>query len=138
VARIEKLLATGSDKNTLTYVMARTWASAKQWPETAQWLRKAVGLMAGLDPSRDSVFAELRGAREFDAILKSVDEATPPVLHSDSVFKIDEGDLAPESMAYDPVHKRFYFGSLRKGKVVGCSRAGDCSDFASVSEPCSV
>jgi hypothetical protein len=95
-----------------------------------QWLRKAVDLGAGLDPSRDSVFADLRGTREFDAILSAVREATPPVLHSNPAFVIAEGDLTPENMAHDPKGKTFYLGSMRKGKVVRCSPAGNCAQFA--------
>jgi hypothetical protein len=69
VARIGTLLSSAPDKGTVTYEMARTWASAKQWSETMQWLRKVAGLRAGLDPSRDPIFAELRGTREFEEIL---------------------------------------------------------------------
>ena len=42
IARIENLLPSASDKATLTYAMARTFAFAKQWPETIQWLRNAL------------------------------------------------------------------------------------------------
>ncbi|MBV9506389.1 MAG: SMP-30/gluconolactonase/LRE family protein [Acidobacteriia bacterium] len=110
--------------------MARTWAAAKQWPETMHWLRKVVDLRVGLDPSRDSLFADLRGTREFDAILSAVREATPPVLHSNPAFTVAEGDLAPENIAYDQNGKHFYLGSMRKGKVVRCSPIGDCTQFA--------
>lgn len=41
-----------------------------------------------------------------------------------------EGDLAPESIAYDPKGKNFYLGSMRKGKVVRCSLTGNCAQFA--------
>jgi len=131
VARIEKLLKSAPDKGTVTYEMARTWASAKQWPETMQWLRKAAGLRDGLDPSRDSIFAELRGTREFEEILAAVRDATPVVSHSRSAFTVPEGDLVPESVAYDPKGKHFYFGSMTKGKVVRCSMTGNCTQFAS-------
>jgi hypothetical protein len=110
--------------------MARTWASAKQWPETMQWLHKVVELGTGLDPSHDSMFAELRGTQEFEKILAAVREATPVVSHSSSAFKVPEGDLVPESLAYDPKGKHFYFGSMNKGKVVRCSTIGNCSQFA--------
>jgi hypothetical protein len=130
VGRIEKLLASAPDPAAVTYHMARTWAAARQWPETMKWLGKAVDLRVGLDPSRDSVFADLRGTREFDAILSAVREATPPVSHSTPAFVVAEGDLSPESMAYDPKGKNFYLGSMRKGKVVRCSPAGDCAQFA--------
>jgi sugar lactone lactonase YvrE len=131
VGRIEKLLASAPDTAAVTYQMARTWAAARQWPEAIQWLRRAVEhAKPGLDPSHDSVFADLRGTREFDAILSAVREATPPVSHSSAAFVVAEGDLAPESMAYDPKGQSFYLGSMRKGKVVRCSPAGDCTQFA--------
>ena len=129
IARVEKLLPSAPDKATVTYEMARTFAFAKQWPETIQWLRKAAALKVGLDPSRESIFAELRGTREFDEILTAVREATPPVSRSTPAFEVAEGDLAPESVAYDPKGKRFYFGSMKKGKVVRCSASGNCMQF---------
>jgi hypothetical protein len=131
VARVEKLLSSAPDKATVTYEMARTWASAKQWPVTMQWLQKVAGLKAGLDPSRDSIFAELRGTREFEAILAAVSEATPVVSRSSSAFTVSESDLIPESVAYDPNGKQFYFGSMNKGKVLRCSATGNCVQFAS-------
>jgi hypothetical protein len=130
VGRIEKLLRSAPDTAAVTYQMARTWAAGKQWPETIQWLRRAVDLRVGVDPSRDSAFADLRGTREFAAIVSAVREATPPVSHSTAAFVVAEGDLAPESVAYDPKGKSFYLGSMRKGKVVRCSPAGSCVPFA--------
>src|SRR5271156_2406928 len=101
--------------------MARTFAFGKQWPDTIQWLRRAAELKVGLDPSRESIFAELHGTHEFEEVLAVVREATPAVSHSSPVFRIAESDLTPESVAYDPDGKYFYFGSMRKGKVVRCS-----------------
>jgi hypothetical protein len=130
VGRIQKLLTSAPDTAAVTYQMARTWAAAKQWPEAVEWLKKAVAPRAGIDPSRDSVFAELHGTREFDSIVSAVLEATPPVSHSRPAFAVSEGDLVPESLAYDPNGKSFYFGSMKKGKVIRCSSAGDCAQFA--------
>ena len=96
--------------------MARTWGSAKQWPETITWLRKVAALEAGLDPSRDPVFQELHGTREFTEILDAVRQATGPVSHSRFAFRLQEGDLMPESVAYDPQGQNFYLGSMHKGK----------------------
>jgi hypothetical protein len=130
IARIEKLLPSASDKATVTWEKARTFAFAGQWPETIQWLRRAVDLRVGLDPSRESIFAELHGTREFEEVLAAVREATPAVSHSSPAFRIAEGDLTPESVAYDPGGKHFYFGSMKKGKVVRCSASGYCTQFA--------
>ena len=130
VARIEKLLVTASDKDTVMYQMARTWGAAKQWPEAMKWLQKVADRKVGIDPGRDSIFGELRGTREFGQIEAAVREATTPVSRSSRAFRIKEGDLTPENLAYDPQGKQFYFGSMRKGEVLRCSAAGDCERFA--------
>jgi hypothetical protein len=129
IGRVSKLLDTAPDKGAVTYQLARTWAAGKQWPEAIEWLGKVAEMKAGFDPSRDAVFAELRDTREFGEIMAAVREATPAVSHSVPVFQVREGDLVPESMAYDPKGKQFYFGSMRKGKVVRCSGRGECSGF---------
>jgi hypothetical protein len=131
VAHLEKLLAAAPDKHTVTYEMARTWAAAKQWPETIEWLKKVAAMNAGLDPSRDSIFADLRDTREFEAILASIRLVTPAVSHSQIAFTVAEGDLVPESLAYDPKRQNFYLGSMRKGKVIRCNVAGSCTQFVS-------
>lgn len=130
VARIGGLLNTAPDKATVTYAMARTWAFAEQWPEAMDWLRKVVAMKAGIDPSRDSIFAPLRNTREFAEIAAAIRAATPAVSRSRSAFTIPEGDLVPESIAYDPQGKQFYLGSMTKGKVIRCSDAGKCTQFA--------
>jgi SMP-30/Gluconolactonase/LRE-like region len=130
IDRVEKSLNSASDKSTLSYQMARTWASAKQWSETIEWLQKTAALNVGLDPSRDPLFVDLRATREFAAILETVRQATPPVAHSKPAFKIQERDLVPESLAYDPAGKHFYFGTMTKGKVLRCAISGVCTQFA--------
>jgi hypothetical protein len=128
MARLEKLLTASADQYAVGYAIARTWASGKQWPQAIEWPRKVSG--SGFDPSRDSIFRDLHGTREFGEILSAVSEATSPVSHSRPAFSIQEGDLAPESVAFDPDSRSFYFGSLRKGKIIRCSGAGKCEQFA--------
>src|SRR5665213_2283954 len=77
VARIRKALSSAPDKSTVTYEMARTFAAGKQWPEAMVWLRSVTDLKAGFDPSRDKIFAELRGTKEFDAIVAAARAARP-------------------------------------------------------------
>jgi hypothetical protein len=129
IARLEKMLVSAPDKSTVAYEIARTWAAGKQWPEAVEWLRRAVDSKAGFDPSREKRFAELRGSKEFEGIEAAALTATPRVSHSLVAFQVAEGDLVPESMAFDPRGRRFYFGSMRKGKVLRCSVAGDCETF---------
>jgi streptogramin lyase len=129
ISRLEKLLSAAPDPATVTYQLARTYASASQWPEAITWLRKAASMNAGLDPSRDSLFAPLHDSREFKEIQAAVRAATPTVSSSRPAFRVDEGDLVPESVAYDPRTRRFYFGSMKQGKIIRCYATGKCEQF---------
>ncbi len=130
IARLEKMLVSAPDKATITYEIARTCAAGKQWPEAVEWLGKAVNSQAGFDPSRERLFAELRGSREYTAVEAAARAATPPISRSQVAFQVAEGDLIPESMAFDRRGRLFYFGSMTKGKVLRCSVAGECATFA--------
>lgn len=44
-------------------------------------------------------------------------------------FEIDEKDLIPEGIAYDPVSDHFFLSSIYKQKIVRVSRGGEYSDF---------
>ncbi|HXV14635.1 MAG TPA: hypothetical protein VEC56_10575 [Candidatus Krumholzibacteria bacterium] len=64
---------------------------------------------------RDSVIAPVQGISH--------------AIESTVAFFIDEKDLLPESVAYDPKDKSFYVGSTRKGKIVRVDKDGNASDF---------
>lgn len=48
---------------------------------------------------------------------------------SQVAFKIEEGDLIPEGIAYDPRARIFYVGSTYKRKIVGVNEKGVARDF---------
>jgi hypothetical protein len=130
VGRVEKELAASPDNCWVLNELARTWASGQQYPETVQWLEKIASLGVGLDPSRDPLYKALHGTREFEAILRQTRESMKPVSTSREAFRIAEGDLTPESEAYDPLTRRFYLGSMRMGAIARCDRKGHCERFA--------
>ena len=51
------------------------------------------------------------------------------VNHSFIAYTVQEKDLLPESIAFDPVKENFYIGSTRKGKVLRISSGGQVSEF---------
>ncbi len=131
IARLERLTQTAPDRCAVIDEIARTWAYAGQYPETIAALKNVVALNAGFDIARDKVFAKLNGAPQFEALVQQAREATPPIRTSQSAFKISEGDLIPENLAYDPGTHEFFFGSTTKNKIVRCSSTGSCKPFAS-------
>lgn len=130
IERVDKLLSASPGNCWIMNEMARTWAAGQQYPETMEWLTRIAKLGVGLDPARDPLYRNLRGTREFEAVLRTTRDATGPVSTSRVAFRIAEGDLVPESEAYDSHGRWFYFGSVRKGVVVRCDMAGNCARFA--------
>jgi len=130
VARVEKELAESPDSCWVMNELARTWAAGQQYPETIQWLTKIADLGVGLDASRDPLYKALHGTREFEAVLQRTRASIGLVATSHEAFRIEEGDLTPESEAYDPASRSFYFGSMRKGVIVRCDENGLCERFA--------
>ncbi len=56
--------------------------------------------------------------------------AHAPAEHASTVaFEIEERDLFPESVAFDPSERSFYVGSMYKRKIVKVDREGRASDF---------
>ncbi|HTA43382.1 MAG TPA: hypothetical protein VK789_13095 [Bryobacteraceae bacterium] len=130
IARLEALAGTAPDRCAVVSEIARTWAIAGQYPEAIAALQKVAALNAGFDIARDSVFVKVRGTREFETIVQSARDATPPIVTSRLAFKVAEGDLVPENLAYDPARREFYFGSQRKHKIIRCRSTGVCQPFA--------
>jgi hypothetical protein len=129
IERLERLAVTAPDKCAVTYQIARTWAVVGQNPEAMEWLNRVVDLNAGFDIARDNAFNELRDVPGFETLVQRARDATPPVLHSRFAFQVNDADLVPENLAYDPVQKRFYFGSMTKHQILRCSSTGVCSPF---------
>ena len=75
----------------------------------------------------------LLGAATASAQLQLRDSVTTPetvALHASTIaFYLEEKDLLPESVAYDPKDKTFYVGSTRKGKIVHVDEHGNAADF---------
>src|SRR3979490_70283 len=88
IARLEHLRNTASDKCTVQYALARTWASGGQHRETLDALRTTINLNAGLDPSNDRIFDRIRGSKEFRELLEKVRASSRPIHNSQESFRI--------------------------------------------------
>jgi len=126
VHRVEHLLETAGDKCTVSYALARTWASGGQYREALSSLENAIDLNVGLDPSNDETFGKLRGTNEFKLLLRRVREDTPAVTNSKVAFTVDAPDLLPEGIGWDQRRKRFFLGSTWRHGIIECTAAGDC------------
>ena len=79
----------------------------------------------------DSAFSILREETEFDEILKALKKAEKPIHKSQIAFIINDKELNPEGITYDPVEEVFYLGSMSKHKIVKVDHFGKSIDFTS-------
>jgi hypothetical protein len=77
----------------------------------------------------DSDFDLVRDAKPFQEIINRIKEKTKPLNNSNIAFSIPEKDLIPEGIAYDPVDKTFYLGSVQKCKIIKVNKQGIIIDF---------
>ena len=66
---------------------------------------------------------------DFKEFLNKLSGQKKTVRNSRHAFTIKEKDLIPEGMAYDPIEKAFYFGSIQKCKVIKVGPDGKAEDF---------
>ncbi|WP_298897189.1 SMP-30/gluconolactonase/LRE family protein [uncultured Psychroserpens sp.] len=58
-------------------------------------------------------------------------EKSNAINNSEIAFNLEEKDLLPENIAYDPKTETYYVGSTRKGKVVKIDKNGNETEFIS-------
>ena len=68
--------------------------------------------------NEDSVFSKLKTDNSYSKYLKKVDQQNEEISNSQVAFEIEEIDLHPESVTFDPGSGFFYISSMRKRKVV--------------------
>jgi len=77
----------------------------------------------------DLNFTALHNNPGFKKILTQIKKKTQPVNNSHIAFSVPEKDLIPEGIAYDPVDKAFFLGSLQKCKIIRIDKNGNISNF---------
>ncbi len=124
--RLRTLLQKATDKCAVKWQVAKTFAAGGQYRQAIEWLRKVVDADLGLDPSRDPDFRPIQNTAEVQALMKKVRGQTPPVSNSRHIAAIQEPDLFPENLAFDPSTSTFFLGSTMKDEIVRCSVGATC------------
>jgi sugar lactone lactonase YvrE len=75
------------------------------------------------------LFAASAGAQSTLGDSVAAHESASNQTRSTIAFYMEEKDLLPESVAYDPKDHSFYVGSTRKGKIVRVDAKGEATDF---------
>lgn len=116
----------GSLKLDLGMALAR----AGRVDEALGWLRRAAAMGIGADlGALEAAFGATAANPAFQEVRRRFQENVSPLARGEVSFRLGERDLFPESVAYDPVRRRFYLGAMYKRKIVSVDAAGAVSDF---------
>jgi len=94
-------------------------------------LRSLKGRKLGLIPAPDSGFEPVWNDPQFQAIRKQLADEEPATPVSPVAFRLKDPKLIPEGIAYDPVGKRFFIGSIAQRKIIVTNSQDEARDFSS-------
>jgi DNA-binding beta-propeller fold protein YncE len=92
-------------------------------------LEAALKLGSGLDVVDDPSMAPTLAGDAAGPVRRAAEALRTPVSTSHEGFRLAQRDLIPEGIAYDPVGKHFYVGSIHRRKIVRVDAAGRATDF---------
>lgn len=87
----------------------------------------ATGIAAPVEG--DTALARLRRHPGFRRTARVLAAAAAPLVRSDTAALLDDADLVPESVTYDPRTGRAYVGSMGRRKVLRLEPSGAAGDF---------
>jgi hypothetical protein len=114
----------------LMYNLAAAYALTGHQAEALQWLSRMAEMGLVFSAEKDSNFDSIKSSAKFQTILKSVERNRAPVINGAPAFTLHEKGFIPEGIAYDPVTKTFFLGSVYKRKIVSIDQKGEAGDFA--------
>jgi hypothetical protein len=114
----------------LMYGLATAYALTGHQREALVWLDKMAAMGLVFPGDKDVNFDSIKSSDEFPAILKQIEHNKAPLINSVTAFTLHEKGIVPEGIAYDPVTKTFYLGSVYKRKIVSVNKKGEAKDFA--------
>lgn len=112
------------------YSIAVGYALSGNKDEAVQWLNRIAGMGLVYDVGADDDFKSLRDSEAFKSILARFTNNSKPIGHSVSAFTVAEKGFVPEGLAYDPVEKMFYLGSVYQRRIVSVNPTGEVKEFS--------
>jgi hypothetical protein len=123
VAALEQALAARPDDAVLAFFVALFRSRAGDRDGALDALEQALRHGDGLLPS-DATFDALKGDARFERLQARFAKRLPARTDGRVAFTLKERMLVPEGIAYDPVDRAFYVGSIAKRAIYRLGRNG--------------
>jgi hypothetical protein len=129
MAIAENLLGKTPDRGAILYFLAESHAQLLEQRAAMSHLSECIALKEGFDPDGDPAFAAFKNADDFIKLVQQVHKDFPAIARSRLAYTIQEKDLIPEGLAYDPLGDLFFISSLYRRKIVKIPHDGLPTDF---------
>jgi hypothetical protein len=130
IAAIEETLRERPGDPALHFYLSRFQAEAGNPAASVAALEKVLELGDGFLPARDLGFGKVWGDPKFQAVRARIEAKLPRLDFAPTAIELEERDLLPEGIAYDPRSQSFFIGSIAKRKIVRIAWGNVVSDFA--------
>ena len=129
VAAVRARLETRPDDPTLHYYLAAFEIADGNESAGVAALKQVARLGNGFLPARGIGFERAWENSGFRAVRAELEAKLPKVIDARELFRLDR-NLIPEGIAWDPVDRSYYVGSIAARKVVRVDSTGTASDFS--------
>ena len=118
-----------TDRGAALYSEAKLYVRLGDQQKAIALLKQCDALDEGFDPGDSRAFNSLQSNLEFRELAEHLRRRDPPVHTAHVAYTVQEKDLFPEGLAYDPLSRVFYMGSMHLRKIVKITQTGEVSDF---------
>lgn len=118
------------DHPTLLYNLSGVNALLGNEGEAVGLLRRVAAMGLVYTPETDDDFASVRKSNDFQSIVETFDRNRRPTGNPTIAYTLPSGDLIAEGLAFDPVSKTMFVGSVRKRQILSIGKDGAINKFS--------
>ena len=130
ISLFRNALALRPDFPTLQYDLAQLYALTGDVDSSIAWLRSVASMGLVYRAAADTVFRSLRNHPGFAEVMAEFERNKKPVVSSTPAFRVPLKGLLTEGIAYDPVGKQLFVGSVNKRQILRVNRDGTVTPFS--------
>lgn len=113
----------------LLYNLAGAYALNGKTDESLALINRLIAMGLYFPFEKDDDFKSF-GRQKLDDVKALAEANKKPINASTRAFTLPDKEFIPEGIAYDPAARRFFVGSIHKGKIVSVDKNGAVSDFS--------
>jgi len=130
IETLERLASESRQEAAIMMQLANAYAAAGDGEKVTALLQRIADGRSGLVPTADAEIFQLAGQPGVERALAAVRAASPIVKRATVAFRIEQPDLVPEGLAYDPGTHTLFLGGMYTKRILAIDRKKGVRTFA--------